>query len=621
MKTAIVFLAGIAVCRADGPMVSKVEPPDWIAPAHSTTLRMLLTGQDLADARITPCKSLPKVANESASANGTYLFFDLTIPANAQTGRCTLDVSTAAGHTSVPFEIVPALDPATHFQGFSPDDVIYLIMPDRFANGDPSNDDPAKSHGLFDRSKSRYYHGGDIAGVQQKLAYLKDLGVTAIWLTPIFDNANRMNERERYDNQAITDYHGYGAIDFYGVEEHFGTLESYRRLVEAAHNMGIKVIQDQVENHTGPYHPWVRNPPTPHWFNGTEQNHLDETWQTFTLLDPHATTEMRRSTLDGWFANILPDLNQNDPEVSRYLIQNTLWWIGRTGVDGIREDTVSYAPRTFWREWTGAIHAEYPRARIVGEVFDQDPVLVSFFQTGRKGFDGIDTGLDSVFDFPLYYGIRAFFAQHGSASDLAKVLAHDSLYPDPARLVTFLGLHDVSRFMHEGGSTLEDLARAYTFLFSVRGTPMIYYGDEIGMPGADDPDNRRDFPGGWREDTRNAFESSGRTPEENKLFDHIRRLGAIRKESAALRQGQMIDLISTKTSYAFSRVAGSERILAVFHDGPENETLRIPVKAAGFDEGAHLTGMLGELPPAGVTPHGFVELSLPARTAALYRVR
>jgi len=294
--------------------------------------------------------------------------------------------------------------------------------------------------------------------------------------------------------------------------------------------------------------------------------------------------------------------------------------MGRTGADGIREDTVPYAPRTFWREWTGAIHSEYPRSRIVGEVMDQDPGLVSFFQGGRKGFDGIDSGLDSVFDYPLYYGIREFFGRHGLASDLAKVVAHDSLYPDPSRLVTFVGLHDVSRFLNEPGSSMDDLARAFTFLFTIRGTPMIYYGDEIGMRGGDDPDNRRDFPGGWREDSRNAFEASGRTPEENKLFGHVRRLASIRKESDALRRGQTIDLACTKYSYAFARVAGNQRIIAVFHDGADAETLRVPVKAVGFEEGAHLTDALGELPPVEVSS-GFVEIRLPARSAAVYRVR
>ena len=208
-----------------------------------------------------------------------------------------------------------ALSPEAGFQGFSTDDVIYLAMPDRFRDGDAANNDPAVSRGLFDRGKARYYHGGDFTGIVEKLPYLKELGITALWLNPWYDNVNHLNEKERYDNLPITDYHGYGAVDFYGVEEHSGAGRP-RALVEAAHRLGIKVIQDQVANHRGPEHPWVADPPTPTWFNGTEAKHAANTWQTWTLQDPHASPQTRRETLDGWFIDILPDLNQQDDEVA-----------------------------------------------------------------------------------------------------------------------------------------------------------------------------------------------------------------------------------------------------------------------------------------------------------------
>jgi glycosidase len=600
--------------------VTKVEPPDWPRPDHAITLRLLLTGTGLTGASVTPCNSGIAASRLAASADGSYLFLDLAIPAHVRQGPCALGVSTPQGEASAPFAIAPALEPGRRFQGFSPDDLIYLIMPDRFANGDPANDDPAVSRGLFDRTQSHYYHGGDLAGVQQRLTYLKDLGVTAIWLTPVYDNVNHLNGRERDHGEAVTDYHGYGAVDFYAVEEHFGTLDSFRDLVDAAHRLGIRVIQDEVANHTGPYNPWVKDSPTPQWFNGTERDHLDETWQTWTLEDPHATPALQASTLEGWFANILPDLNQRDPEVSRYLIQNTLWWIGRTGIDGIREDTVPYVPRTFWSAWTRAIHENYPKVRVVGEVFDSDPALTSFYQGGREGFDGIDTGIDSVFDFPLESAIRRVFAAHASPSELARVIAHDRLYPDASRLVTFLGNHDMARFMNEPGATMDDLARAFTFLFSVRGTPLIYYGDEIGMAGGNDPDNRRDFPGGWREDARSAFEQSGRTPEENRLFDHVRRLGEVRRRSEALRRGAQVDLLASDHAYAFARVAGGAGAIAIVHDGPAPETLSLPVSALHWLDGVRLNDALGSLPPVTVA-HGRLEIQAPARAALLYVTR
>src|SRR5260370_15729179 len=288
-------------------------------------------------------------------------------------------------------------------------------MKDRFSDGDPSNNDPRESRGLYDRSSTRYYHGGDFEGIIQHLLYLKDLGVTAMWLTHWYGNVNDLNEREEYPDQPngpkkkITDYHGYGAVDFYGVEEHFGTLAKLRELVDRAHQVGMKVIQDQVANHTGPYHPWVKDPPTPTWYNGTAEHHLNETWQTWTLADSRASYQVQRETLEGWFINILPDLNQNDKEAVRYLIQNTLWWLGVTGFDAIRQDTLPYVPRSFWHEWSAAIKREYPRVNVVGEVYDGDPALVSFFLGGTKRFDGIDSGIDTAFDFPPFFPLRRAF--------------------------------------------------------------------------------------------------------------------------------------------------------------------------------------------------------------------
>jgi hypothetical protein len=244
-----------------------VEPPDWPAEAQATTLRVLLTGRNLAGARVDAPFPTGRV---TISASGTHLFLDLQLPPHASPGTYSLRVDNGEGVATARFAIVAPLPAAGRFQGFSPDDVIYLLMPDRFANGDPRNDDPLVSHGMYDRGKPRYYHGGDFRGIIEHLPYLKDLGVTAIWLTPIYDNVNHLNQRERYDNEGITDYHGYGAVDFYGVEEHFGTFDEFRELVDRAHWLGIKVIQDQVANHTGPYHPWIQDPPTPAWFHGSE---------------------------------------------------------------------------------------------------------------------------------------------------------------------------------------------------------------------------------------------------------------------------------------------------------------------------------------------------------------
>ena len=334
-------------------------------------------------------------------------------------------------------------------------------------------------------------------------------------------------------------------------------------------------------------------------------------------MDPHAMPALQKSTLDGWFIDILPDLNQNDPEVSLYLIQNTLWWIASSGIDGIRQDTLPYVPRAFWRAWMQAIKLEYPGFRVVGEMFDEDPALVSFFQGGKPQFDGIDSGIDSVFDFPLYGAIRRVFTRKAPAEELAKVLAHDRLYPNPSLLVTFLGLHDVARFMNEPGANVEELKQAFTFLMTARGIPMIYYGDEIAMRGGNDPDNRRDFPGGWRDDSRNAFEPSGRRPDEQVVFDHLRRLAHLRQRLAPLRRGSFEQLAAAEYVYAYARVLGDSAVLVAFNTGNEKASLSIQTPSLRIPKSASLDDLLGAA-PAAKADAGRLVIDLPVRTAGVY---
>lgn len=617
---ALAFAAPVPAAGVDAPRVTKVEPPNWWAGHSLDPVRVLVRGERLHGARVEAVGAGLVTGGVRVNAAGTYLFVDVAIDAHAAPGVRELRVVTPRGSAPARFEISAPLAREGRFQGFSSDDVMYLLMPDRFADGDVTNDDPAESRGLFDRTRARYYHGGDLRGIVDKLPYLKDLGVTALWTNPVYDNADHLNQREKYDGAPITDYHGYGAVDFYALEERFGTLDDYRRLVDAAHAQGIKVIQDQVANHTGPYHPWVADSPTPTWFNGTEARHLDNTWQIWTLADPHATAEAQRATLQGWFINLLPDLNQDDEEARRYLIQNTLWWIGMTGLDGIRQDTLPYAPRAFWRDWMAAIKREYPRLRVVGEMWDGDPVLVSFFQGGQARFDGVDSGIDALFDFPLYYPLRRAFIEGQPLRDVAKLLAQDKLYVDPSLLVTFLGLHDVERFMHQKGADVTGLRLAFTLLFTTRGIPLVYYGDEIALPGGTDPDNRRDFPGGFPGDARNAFEAAGRTPDEQAVFEHVRALARLRAESAALRRGSLVHLSATEHTYCFARRHGAELVVVAFNNARAAGSVSCPVRALELREGALFADRLGHAAPVAVA-QGVLDVTLPARSAAILTAR
>jgi len=608
---------------AAAPEVTTIEPPNWW-PGHSLNpVRLLISGTNLAHARVESPAGF-ETANLRVNDNSTYLFVDLRIPPSAAADAVPLRVVTPGGTTTVTFPLLNPLPRTDRFGGFSPDDVIYLLMPDRFANGDRANDDPPSARGLLDRTKPRHYHGGDLAGIRDHLPYLRALGVTALWTTPWYDNVNHLNQLEKYtadnrrsaDGEPSTDYHGYGAVDFYGVEERFGDLAQLCGLVNAAHAVGLKVIQDQVANHAGPYHPWVSNSPTRTWFNGTAANHLENSWQTWTIAATNPPTDKLRSTLDGWFINLLPDLNQDDPETAAYLIQNSLWWIGMTGLDAVRQDTLPYVPRTYWSRWTAALKREYPHLTILGEMWDGNPQLVSFFQGGRARFDGVDSGVETLFDFPLYYAVRDVFAKGQPMTRLAQTLAADTNYVNPRVLVTFLGLHDTARFMSEPGATTTGLKNAFTFLLTTRGTPMIYYGDEIAMAGGGDPDNRRDFPGGWNEDARNAFEIAGRTPEEESVHAHVKQLLQLRQVLSPLRRGDFVELAADANSYVFARVTPEASVVMAFNNSEQPLTFELVLGRVNLAAAKSLTDRLGKLGTVLVT-EGMVKLTLAARSAAV----
>jgi neopullulanase len=600
------------------PAVLKVEPPSWWAGSSVNPVRLLIRGSNLKSARVQVIgRGFRVVGSPKGNERGTYLFVDVAIAPRANPGPRQLRITSASGIAHAAFEILAPLGRGGRFQGFSPADVMYLIMIDRFSDGDPANNDPPQSRGIYDRKNKFYYHGGDLQGVIDRLPYLKDLGITAVWLTPWYDNYDHPNQIELKEDKPSTGFHGYNPQDFYAVEEHFGTLAKLRELVDSAHRSGIKIIQDEVVNHTGPYHPWVDDPPTPTWFNGTKADHLKNVFQTWVLHDPRPVEKLKRATMEGWFLDFLPDLNQNDPEVSRYLIQNTLWWIGTTGLDGIRMDTWQYVPNNFWRDWNAALKKEFPNFRVVGEVKDGDVVHTSFFQGGKVRFDGVDSGLDSLLDFPLFYPVRHAFAEGHSLDEIPKTLAKDYLYNNPDILVTLLGGHDDGRFMSEKGATLAGLKLANAFVLTTRGVPQLYYGDEIAMIGADEPTTRGDFPGGFPGDKRNAFSKEGRTKEEEELFQYVRRLARLHTELEPLKRGALVNLYLSDQQYAYARKIRREVAVIVINNDTKSTTVEFDVKPAGLGDGVLLVDKLGQLAEVRIST-GKLKTTLPPRSASLF---
>ncbi len=563
------------------PLINRVEPPNWWVSHSWHSLQVLLTGTDLTNATVTTTSPGFQISTRFASDNGHYLFVYVDIGREVVPGTYHFQVQNAGGSAGFDLPLATPPSPGSGFQGFGPEDVIYLLMPDRFAHGGPTNNFDAlhtnpPSGGRAGRGGGQSYHGGNLRGITEHLDYLKDLGVTGVWMTPVYQNSGPNNRGA---------YHGYSTIDYYGVEPRFGTLQDFRNLVIAAHEKGLKVVQDQVANHCGPGHPWVADPPTKTWFNNP-QSRTRNNFDIASLADPYSRPARQAVPVRGWFAGILPDLNQEDPLVRDYEIQNALWWIGSTGLDGIRQDTYPYVPRSFWEPWQAALDHEFPQLVCVAEITAETPAVLSFFEGGTRRA-GIDTGLRSALDFPLEYATRRAFGSNAPLSDLANVLAQDSLYLHPERLVTFVGNHDQPRFLSLAGGDIDKLLLAQTFTLTTRRTAHLYYGDEIALtnsPGSGDATYRVNFPGGFPGDLVNAFIPAGRTGEVARVFNWTRDLLHFRQAHSALRNGGLVNLLSRRDQYAYLRTSPEEYVLVLLNRGGSTNAFTLPVEDLGLPE-------------------------------------
>jgi neopullulanase len=582
------ILSGFAAQAQDtaaGLKLLKADPPNWWAAMPKAML--LVRGEGLNDAKFSLSDAQLRVEKTVVSENGHWAQLWLSAsPAKPET--VTLRAKRSGSTAEMQYTFAARRSPNDGLSGLSSRDVLYLIMTDRFADGDTSNDgSEAKSSAgseiaLAERAKPRGWHGGDLRGISQHLDYLQQLGVSAVWTTPV------------YENHETESYHGYGATDLYRVDEHYGSLDDLQALGAALHARGMKLVLDTVPNHVGPANPWVNDEPAPDWFHGTAKHHLTAETNFRALIDPHSPDRDRVGTLDGWFADKLPDMNTDSGAVSQYLRQNAVWWIEETGADALRIDTFPYVNREFWNDFNGELRQLYPRLTEVGEIFNQDPIIVSSFAGGVTRA-GVDTELTTPFDFPTYFALRDVFAKGGSMKKLAEVLAEDSLYPHPERLVPFLGNHDTTRFITDAQRTGNQsevqaeasLRLAFAYIMTTRGTPQIYSGDELAMQGGEDPDNRREFPGGFSGASGNAFIGDGRSAEQQQMYAWVAHLAALRRAHPTLSCGAEQVLASSDDWIIFTRDSGHatdascanghERVLIAIHRGPNVASTTVPI--------------------------------------------
>ena len=558
----VLFTVSIFMARGETP---RVEPSFWWSGMAETELQLMVSGERIADytASITSTHVSIKEVVTLPNRNYQLIYLDLS---GAVPETFDLVFTNGKKKITVPYELKERNPKRLLIESFGPSDVLYLIMPDRFANGDPTNDQiPMRTQYKVDRNDPNARHGGDLKGISDRLGYLSDLGVTAIWLNPVLEN-----------DMEGGSYHGYATTDYYRVDPRFGSNEEYRQLISNAHEKGMKVVMDMIFNHCGSDHPWLTEVPSPDWFNNLEEyvqtSHMKEIYH-----DPYASEYDKVHYTDGWFVPTMPDLNQRNRHVAKYLIQNSIWWIEYSGVDGIRQDTYPYADYDMMIDWLLAVEKEYPGYNIVAEAWLNNPIGTAFWQ-GNSPLNPNNTHLKSVMDF-RFMGLShsAFFEEttewNGGLHGIYDHMTYDFIYPDIYNVLRFLDNHDTDRFLKEYPQDLSGWKQAITFLLTMPGTPQIYYGTELLMHGnksRHDGYVRLDVPGGWPGDETDHFTHAGRDAIQNEAFDFLSKLLHWRQENEVIARGGMKHYVLQKGVYVYERFLGDDKVL-VFMNGTMNE--------------------------------------------------
>jgi glycosidase len=557
----VLFILPTVMVLAQVPALERVEPMFWWAGMKNPKLQLIVHGNKIAGRTVKLSYPGVKLVKVHQVENPNYLFLDLEVSAAAKPGAFNiLFVKPGTENLQYRYELKPRIHAANRAQGVTNKDLIYLIMPDRFSNGDPSNDSkPGMAETAVNRDSGQYRHGGDIQGIMNHLDYLKDLGVTAIWLTPEIEN-----------DEPHASYHGYAVTDHYKIDPRFGTNELYKAFVEKCHAMGLKVIKDLVHNHVGTEHWFIKDMPMKSWVHQWPK-YTQSSFRDAAVMDPHVSPMDRKIMLDGWFDKRMADMNENNPYVQNYITQNHIWWIEYAGVDGFRLDTYPYNDPAYMADWAVKVKTEYPNFSIYGETLVWSVANQAYFTQGNTVNRGFDTHLPGVTDSQMKDAIaEALNGKEGwtdGVNRLYAVVAQDFLYQDPTRNVVFLDNHDMSRFYSIVKEDFTKYKSGMAILLTMRGIPQMYYGDEILMKNYSNPDGlvRLDFPGGWSGDKSNKFTAGGRTLQENEAFNFVRTLANYRKKTTALQTGKLMQYIPNGGIYVYFRYDAQKTVMIVYN--------------------------------------------------------
>jgi len=551
--------------QAQNITINRIEPANWWVGMKNHELQLMVYGPGIGKDRLTIGYPGVTIKHIDKTDNPNYLFVYLNISSLAKAGNVPLHFSNGANKLTYSYPLKARTD-RTGTMGFNASDVLYLITPDRFANGDTTNDnlDSVKAN----RKNPNARHGGDLKGIAQHLDYIKNLGITTIWVNPVQENKMKGGS-----------YHGYSITDFYKIDPRFGNNAEFAELTKTTHQKGMKMVMDMVFNHCGSSHWWMNDLPEKDWINDSGK-YVQTNGQTVTAMDIHASKTEKQRFQDGWFSRAMPDLNQRNPHLATYLIQNSIWWIEYARIDGIRQDTYSYMDFDFLARWCKEVNDEYPNFNIVGETWYSKSTESAWWQANSK-LDSKNSHLKTAMDFSLTFICQKGFdskTDDGSLKDIFDDIAQDFIYPDPYNLLIFLDNHDMSRFNHEGETDLKRYKQGLAFLLTTRGIPQLYYGTEILMTGTKEQGDgrlRKDFPGGWPGDSTNMFTKSGRTPMQNEAWDYMQKLLQWRKTSAAVTQGTLIHYSPNKSGvYVYGRIKDNHRVMVLLNGSLTDQTLK-----------------------------------------------